>query len=35
MALLTLVVVFFGGAILAITVVRLISRIARTGPDDV
>ena len=35
MALLTLVVVFFGGGILAITVVRLISRIARTGPDDV
>ena len=35
MALLTLVVVFFGGGILAITVVRSISRIARTGPDDV
>ena len=42
MALLTLVVVFFGGGILAITIARSISRIARspsaegrTGPDDV
>ena len=35
MALLTLVVVFFGGGIFAVTVVRSISRIARTGPDDV
>ncbi len=42
MALLTLVVVFFGGSICAITVARSISRIARgpsgegrTGPDDV
>ena len=35
MALLTLVIVFFGGGILAVTVVRSISRIARSGPDDV
>ena len=35
MALLTLVIVFLGGGILAVTVVRSISRIARTGPDDV
>ena len=35
MALLTLVVVFFGGGIFAVTVVRSFSRIARTGPDDV
>ncbi len=35
MALLTLVIVFFGGGILTISVVRSISRIARTGPDDV
>ncbi len=34
MALLTLVFFFFGGVILAVTVLRLISRVARTGPDD-
>lgn len=35
MTLLTLVVFFFGGAILIVSVGRSISRIARTGPDDV
>ena len=35
MTLLTLVVAFFGGGIVAVTVVRSISRIARTGPDEV
>ena len=35
MTLLTLVVFFFGGAILIVSVGRSISRIARSGPDDV
>ncbi len=35
MTLLTLVIVFFGGAILVVSVGRSISRIARTGPDNV